>query len=61
MNLWLPTDLYFSIKRSDRFYRKPWLFRRHMKPHYSLQTGCCVFAADVTLILDFSQVSWGNR
>lgn len=61
MNLWLPTDAYLGIKRSNRFYRKPWAMWRSMKPHSSLQVGLCIFATDLSLIVDFSQVRFGKR
>lgn len=60
MRLWLPTDAYIGIKCTDRFYRKPWFLWRSMRPYYSLHVGFIILAADVQLIVDFSQVRAGK-
>ena len=61
MRLLFPNDFYLSIRRDDRFWRRPWLVWRSTSPHYSLQAGLSLFAAELRLIVDFSQRSLSRR
>ena len=60
MKLWLPVDLYFSVRKGTRIARLPWAIRRINRPHGSIQIGFTLIA-EITLIVDFTQASYGKR
>lgn len=60
MKLWLPVDLYFSARKGTQIVRSPWAIRRINRPHASIQVGLTLIA-EITLIVDFAQASYGKR